>query len=71
MQSKSLKQLVNWFKYSGASASITVNPYHWCWMPVVRINPENNEWTVGPDKRNFYASWLFLTVRIWIDNGRW
>jgi hypothetical protein len=61
--------MLNWIKYSGASISITVNPYHWRWTPVAR-EAFIDEW-VGPYERSWYIAWLFLTVRIWIDNGSW
>ena len=58
--------MINYLKYSGASISVTLNPYHWAWIPVVRKEHEMN-W----DTDAFVASILFLTIRIWIDDGSW
>jgi len=61
--------MLNWIKYSGASINVTVNPYHWRWTPVAR-EAFIDEW-VGPHERSWHIAWLFLTVRIWIDDGSW
>lgn len=57
--------MINYLKYSGASLAITFNPYHWAWIPIVRR--EEMDW----DEDTFRASFLFLTFRLWIDNGEW
>lgn len=60
--------MLKWLRYSGASISITVNPFHW------RLVPDFDEpldtW-VGPNESRFYVAWLMLTVRIWVDDGAW
>lgn len=71
MQPKSLKQLYNWLRYSGASIIITVNPLHWRWVPWLRKDSSSNEWPAGPNELTVSASWLFLTIRVWIDDGSW
>ena len=58
-----------WIKYSGASVIITLNPLHWCWMPVAK-HEQNIEWP-SPNEHTYRVAWLFLTVRVWIDNGDW
>jgi hypothetical protein len=58
-----------WIKYSGASVIITLNPLHWCWMPVAK-HEQNIEWP-SPNERTYRVAWLWLTVRVWIDNGDW
>jgi hypothetical protein len=58
-----------WIKYSGASVIVTVNPLHWRWTPTAR-HERNIEWP-SPNEHTYMAAWLFLTVRIWIDNGDW
>jgi hypothetical protein len=60
---------LKWIRYSGASVIFTLNPVHWRWTPAVR-HEQNTEWP-SPNERTFRVSWLFLTVRIWIDNGDW
>ena len=58
-----------WLRYSGASVIITVNPTHWRWAPQAR-KAFIDEW-VGPHERAWFVSWLFLTVRVWVDDGSW
>jgi hypothetical protein len=60
---------MNWIKYSGASISITVNPLHWRLLPNAG-REFAGEWA-GPNQHNWYAAWLFLTLRVWIDDGSW
>jgi hypothetical protein len=58
-------KMLKWLRYSGASVIITVNPCHW------RLRPgwgQDREW---PNEGTVYVTWLFLTVRIWIDDGSW
>lgn len=58
--------MMNWLKYSGATISITVNPYHWAWIPIIRYEVDD-AW----EDNTFRISALFLTIRIWIDDGSW
>jgi len=60
---------MNWLKYSGASIVLSLNPFHWQLRPWAR-DEQTNEW---PDTKLYaYAfTWLFLTVRVWVDNGSW
>jgi len=60
--------MLNWIKYSGAVVILTLNPHHWCLVP--RAQKDFTEWG-GPNEWSGSVSWLFLTVRIWIDNGSW
>ena len=59
----------DWIRYSGASITITVNPFHWRWVPQAR-RAFIDEW-VGPHERAWVASWLFVAVRVWVDDGSW
>lgn len=61
-------KIFNWIRYSGASVSITLNPFHWSWIP--NANTYNDTWG-GPNEHTVSVSLLFLTIRIWIDNGDW
>lgn len=61
--------MLNWLRYSGASVIITVNPCHWRGLPWIR-NESNLEWP-SPNERTVSLGWLFLTIRIWIDDGSW
>ena len=60
---------MNWLKYSGASVILTLNPLHWRYVPKGG-RAFVGEWA-GPNERSWYVSWLFLTVRFWVDNGDW
>jgi hypothetical protein len=57
--------IINYLKYSGASVTITINPWHWNIMPRYF---RNREWG---DEMTHSLSWLFLTIRFWIDDGSW
>lgn len=65
----SIQSLVDWAKYSGASIVITVNPWHWRWTPWFR-EETNQEWP-SPNERTWALGFLFLTLRVWIDDGAW
>lgn len=58
--------MINYLKYSGVSICVTLNPYHWAWIPIAR-REQDLVW----DDDTFRVSILFLTVRIWIDDGSW
>ena len=60
---------LKWIQYSGASVIVTVNPLHWRWAPAAQ-HEQNAEWP-SPNEHTYMVAWLFLTVRIWIDNGDW
>ena len=60
---------MNWLRYSGACATLTLNPLHWVGFPKA-YRESNQEWPEGM-WQTWRASWLFLTVRIWIDDGSW
>ena len=47
---------------------ITVNPLHWSRLPWA--NRFQDEWA-GPKEQTVSFGWLFLTVRVWIDDGSW
>ena len=61
--------MFKWLRYSGASIAITLNLLHWAWIPQGG-KAFTTEW-VGPNERSWYARFLFVTVRIWIDDGSW
>jgi hypothetical protein len=60
--------MFKWLRYSGASVIITVNPLHWRWKPWTTNFVD--EW-IGPHERTVTMGWLFVTVRLWIDDGSW
>lgn len=61
--------LVNWLRYSGASVTVTINPWHWRLVPWAQTGTLD-VWA-GPRERSCAVSWLFLTLRIWLDDGSW
>lgn len=61
--------MYNWLRYSGISVILHINPLHWRWMPWIR-NEKNQEWPM-PNEHTWAVGWVFLTVRIWIDDGSW
>ena len=61
--------MFKWLRYSGASVAVTLNPLHWSWFPQGG-KAFQDEWA-GPNQHNWYAAWLFLTIRFWIDDGSW
>jgi hypothetical protein len=58
-----------WLAYSGMCVIIVVNPLHWRWVP--RAQKDVTDWPDGPNEWTGSVSWLFLTVRVWIDDGSW
>lgn len=60
--------LRKWFLYSGASVSVTLNPLHWRWRPW-----SQRDWVewAGPNEHSWSCGFLFLTIRIWVDDGSW
>jgi hypothetical protein len=57
--------MFKWLRYSGASVILTLNPLHWYLKPRYRVS---QEWG---DEGTYMLSWLFFTIRIWIDDGSW
>jgi len=67
---KDLKvRMINWLRYSGITVILQINPLHWRVLPWFR-NETNCEWP-APNERTCAVGFLFLTIRIWIDNGDW
>lgn len=63
-----MNNLKNWIYYSGASVSVTLNPLHW------RLKPWASKESVSDwptNEMTLTVSWLFLTVRVWLDDGSW
>jgi hypothetical protein len=56
-----------WLRYSGFSVILTGNPLHWRWIPVARKEPED----IWQAAHNWTAGWLFLTLRVYVDDGSW
>ena len=63
-----MKKMYNYLKYSGVSVILHLNPLHWKILPWVK--KEFNDWA-GERESTYSCGFLFLTVRVWIDNGDW
>jgi hypothetical protein len=61
-----MKKITNYLRYSGLSVIITVNPLHWQFMPKYFRNGLD-VWETDTHS----VSFLFLTIRVWIDDGSW
>lgn len=57
--------MYKWLRYSGASIILVLNPLHWNLTPRYRIS---QEWG---DEGTYMVTWLFFTIRVWIDDGSW
>ena len=60
--------MYNYLKYSGLSVIIQLNPLHWKVWPWFKTET-NSEW--GSAEYTCSLTFLFLTIRLWIDNGDW
>lgn len=60
--------MFKWLRFSGMSVILTVNPMQWSLRPWA--NRFQDEWS-GPRERTISFGWLFLTVRVWINDGSW
>ena len=58
--------IINYLKYSGILFIIVVNPFHWTLLPTMRSEGDDI-W----DAETQVFSFLFLTIRVWIDDGSW
>lgn len=56
---------MNWLKYSGATISLTLNPYHWSLQ--CKYNTSIDVW----DRDYFLLQLGPLSLRVWIDDGSW
>ena len=68
METPDRRNLITWLRYSGFCVIIQGNPLYWKLWPWLRR--EYHEW-MGPQEKTWAATWLFLTIRIWIDDGSW
>ena len=69
MEVEDRRSLISWLRYSGFSVIITGNPLHWSLLPWARR--EANDGWPSPNQRTWSVGWMFLTLRIWIDDGSW
>ena len=60
-----ISQAVKWLKYSGATITLKLNPFHWLLSCKWRVSAE--VW----EQDTFVIELLPITIRIWLDNGDW
>ena len=60
--------MLNWISYSGLCFIVSINPLHWRLIPYARRDRHELE---GPKEFTGSCGWLFLTIRLWIDDGSW
>lgn len=60
-----MNSLMKYFLYSGLSIIFQLNPVQWSFVP--KFTKEQSPW----DDNAYIFSFLFLTVRLWIDDGSW
>jgi len=59
--------MYNYLRYSGLSVILSLNPLHWKILPWYRNEATEEVWSTNAHVIGF----LFLSVRVWIDNGDW
>ena len=69
MATENSRSMMQWLRYSGFSVIILGNPVHWSVLPWWRR--EANDGWPSPNERTYSVGWIFLTLRIWIDDGSW
>lgn len=63
---------MKWLRYSGMVISVSVNPLYWKMLPWWKTDSDQLDWAFKSEtERTVSFGFLFLTVRIWIDNGQW
>jgi hypothetical protein len=62
-------KMFKWLRYSGASVTITVNPHTGVGATGTPSSFKTNGW--AQHEQAWFVGWLFLTIRIWVDDGSW
>jgi len=62
-----MKDFLKYLKYSGLSIAVTFNPFHWDFFPRIRYGSLE----IWDTENTVAVSFLFLTIRFWIDDGSW
>lgn len=57
-----------WVANSGASVTFIVNPWNWRLKPWAENAATADTWPAGPRYKGVVFGWLFLIVKVWIDN---
>lgn len=61
--------MYNWLKYSGLCVILQFNPLNWTLLPTFKR--ERDITIDGPNTWTGKFNFLFLTIRLWFDNGDW
>jgi hypothetical protein len=69
MEAGHSRSMIKWLRYSGFSVIIVGNPVHWSVLPWWRR--EANDGWPSPNERTYSVGWMFLILRMWIDDGSW
>jgi hypothetical protein len=62
-----LKNFLNWFKFSGVWGGVVVNPYHWEPDFKFYTKTDDEQWGLFFLELNLGIAW----IRIIVDDGRW
>lgn len=63
-----ISKLLSYFRYSGVSIIVALNPLWWKVLPWARR--EYSDWP-SANERTWACGFLGVTIRIWIDDGSW
>lgn len=63
-----MNKVWQYIRYSGMSIIFSLNPLYWKILPWFRR--EINE-LATENERTYSLTFLFLTIRVWIDDGSW
>lgn len=59
-----------WLTHSGASVTIIINPCHWRFRPWLE-DGSGYSLAEGPNYRGAVFGWLFVIIKVWIDDDAW
>jgi hypothetical protein len=59
---------MDWLRYSGIWLTLVVNPFHWQFQWFRNEHP----WVCpAPNRSEYTAQFLFLSIRLTVDDGAW
>ena len=61
-------KILDWMQHSGSSVTIIVNPCHWRLVPWYE---RDDDIMISPQYRSVCVGWLFIVVKLWIDDTTW
>jgi hypothetical protein len=60
-------KLFRYLRYSGAVVTFRLNPFHWEWVPKITAEDE----LLNEKDKVYSFLFLFLLIRVWLDDGQW